>query len=92
LREQLRPDHLVGVVVGSARALAEKLSSSSAAFQIERIGATDLPEATTATGLLGGTRPVLPPADEGGDGSHGPVHEPENGDEAGPEEEAEEAP
>lgn len=92
LREQLRPEHLVGVVVGSARALADKLSASSAAFQLERIGASDLPEATTATGLLGGTRAPAG-AEPDDDGGHGKVHEPENGEEPGTaEEDAEEAP
>ncbi len=92
LREQLRPEHLVGVVVGSARALADKLSASSAAFQVERIGAADLPEATTGTGLLGGAREIPVPGSSTDDGTHGSSHEPENGEEPGPEEDAEEAP
>lgn len=91
LREQLRPEHLVGVVVGSGRSLADKLSASSAGFQLERIGASDLPEDTTAAGLLGGPR-VAPAASEPDDGSHGSSHEPENGEASAPEEDAEEAP
>lgn len=58
LKVQLRPLHMVAVVVGAGRALAEKLASADSGYLLERIGPAELPEATTGTGLLGGGRPA----------------------------------
>lgn len=95
LRDQLRPQHLVAVVVGSGRALAEKLASGDSGYLVERIGPADLPEATTGTGLLGAGRAAAPePRPEHSDEGH--EAEPEEGgnspDEDGISDDAEEAP
>ena len=95
LKEQLRPQQLVAVVVGSGRALAEKLASGESGYLVERIGPADLPEATTGTGLLGGGRAVpAEPRPEHGEEGH--EAEPEEGaavpDDQGAAEDAQEAP
>lgn len=73
LRDHLHPQHLVGVLVGSAKALQDKVLSGNAQFAVEVLPAAGQPETTRGQGRLGGTlRPVEaeqppPPVDDDGE-------------------------
>lgn len=61
LRDHLQPDHLVAVVVGSARSLQDKLATAPAAFAVEVLPAAGAPETTTGLGReVGAPLPVTP--------------------------------
>lgn len=57
LREQLHPEHLVAVVVGSGKALRDKLTAAVAQFAVEVLPPTATPETTTGQGHVVGKRP-----------------------------------
>lgn len=86
LRDHLHAQHLVGVVVGSGKALTEKLNQAASQFTVEVLPAMGAPELTKGQGRVGGTlRPEppeqAPPAvDEDGE-LEGPPEEGEPADE-----------
>lgn len=64
LRERLKPEHWVAVVVGAAKPLRGKLAASPTAFAIEELAADGLPENTSGLGRIETTRPAAEPPPE----------------------------
>lgn len=58
LKDRLRPEHLVAVVVGPAKQLQEKLAASLTQFTVEVIASDGAPEATTGAGRAVTSRPL----------------------------------
>lgn len=80
LRERLTHDQLVAVVVGSAKALLDKLSAATSGFAVEVLGPGGVPENTAGKGNSWTERPAaeLPePPTETDDGQEGMEAEPE---------------
>ncbi len=81
VRERLQHDNLVATVVGSAKALRDKLAASAAGFALELLDPGGLPEQTAQKGLAPAQRPaptVLPtPATQDDDGGAGMEEEPD---------------
>jgi zinc protease len=86
LRERLKPEHLVAVVVGPAKPLRDKLAATTAGFAVEQIAADGAPEATSALGRVETSRPAAEPEPET-DAIEGPGEDSE-GMEAEPPEDA----
>ena len=61
LKERLKPEHLIAVVVGPAKILADKLAVSAASFGVETIASDGQPELTRGAGNAVTSRPL--PAD-----------------------------
>jgi len=79
LREHLHAQHIVGVVVGSGKALTEKLNQAAAQFTVETLPAGGAPEATRGQGRVGGTLrpepPEQPPPTDDAEELQGPPEE-----------------
>ncbi len=61
LHDHLHAQHMVGVVVGSGKALTEKLSNVAAQFTVEVMPAAAAPETSKGQGRVGGTLRPEPP-------------------------------
>jgi len=58
LKERLRPEHLVAVVVGPARQLRDKLSESLTQFAVQVLEPDGAPERTTGAGRAVTSKPI----------------------------------